>query len=201
MKINLEAIGAATAITVSIAALFIAWDQSQVMRAQQHASVWPMLYGVVTIDNGENEHFLSLDVQNVGVGPALIRYADITINGKSVATFDEFDKKVLAPLENQSRSIRASSLSGLVGAGQSRNALRISWQMSEQTSPKFSEMAMSFIGDDSIDVDMEICYCSVFDKCWMANDDQVASPEPVDACPAMKDDPVSRLMDSLGNQQ
>ena len=197
MKINLEVTAATSAIIVSIAALFVAWDQSQVMRAQQHAAVWPMLNATVSLDNAEDTHFLSLDIRNVGVGPALIKYSEVEVNGKPVSTFDNFDQQVLAPLRNQSRSIRASSLSGMLGAGENRNALQISWQMSEETSPKFAEVTMSFLGGNSVEINMEICYCSVFDRCWQTNNEQSADPHPVEECPKMEMDPIERLMSSL----
>ena len=43
LKSNLQSLGSVAAITVSVVALYVAWDQSRVMRAQQHADVWPAL--------------------------------------------------------------------------------------------------------------------------------------------------------------
>ena len=200
MKINLEVTAATTAIIVSIAALFVAWDQSQVMRAQQHAAVWPMINATVTLDNSEDEHFLSLDIQNVGVGPALIKHSEVRVNGTPIKTFEQFDQRVLGPISNQNRTIQASSLSGILGNGEKRAALKISWQKNEQTSSKFAEITMSFLVEDGTDINMEICYCSVFDKCWMTNNVQIAEPHPVEECPEMVVDPIERMMSSLNKQ-
>lgn len=168
----------------------MAWDQSQVMQAQQHASVWPMLYADISIDNTDKEYYLSLDLHNVGVGPAIIKYADITINNQRVDTFEMLDQQVLASLKSQKRRIRATSMSGMLGAGQSRNVMRISWTKTPEVAPLFAEMAMGFLGEDAVEIGLEICYCSVFEKCWMASDDASSTPESVESCPAMDSDPV-----------
>lgn len=196
-RLNPELFAAAAAMIVSIAALFVAWDQSQVMRAQQHASVWPVLQSDVTIDSDENGYFVAFDIHNLGVGPALIKYAELRVNGQAMVDFETFDRLVLVEELTSGRTIRSSSMSGIIGANQSRSVLKISWPIDDVTTKAFSQLATKYSEVDSPNISLVMCYCSVFDKCWYANEDTSIAPHETDSCPDMQNDPIRNLIESL----
>ncbi|WP_100643587.1 hypothetical protein [Alteromonas facilis] len=197
MKLNLETLAAVTAIIVSVAALFVAWDQSQVMRAQQHASVWPIVDVDMTIDADESSLYIALEAVNLGVGPALLKSSSLSINGQAIETFEEFDNLALVPELQGTRRIFSSPLRGIMGAGQSKTILRISWEQTEENKAAFVKLASKYIGDDAADIDVGVCYCSVFDKCWSFNEDSNSEPTLVEHCPTMEQDPIEKLMRSI----
>ncbi|MEL7130550.1 MAG: hypothetical protein AAGK23_13485, partial [Pseudomonadota bacterium] len=72
------------ALVSSMVAVFIAWDQGRVMRAQQHADVLPVLQidGIISNETFGSE--LGLRISNTGVGPARIYSVALAINGTPV---------------------------------------------------------------------------------------------------------------------
>ncbi|MFC3092731.1 hypothetical protein DRW07_00755 [Alteromonas sediminis] len=198
---NLETIAALTAIVVSIAALFIAWDQSQVMRAQQHASVWPMVDTRVSIAKDDKAYFLSIDIKNVGVGPALLNQATFTAQDKPLLTFEQLDEFLLESQFEGNRQIHSSSLSGVLGAGEARVVLKVSWPITDKNTEAFRQLASNFMGDSAVDLDINLCYCSVFDKCWRTQDERSSPSAFVGYCPVQETDPIETLMGSLSSSQ
>jgi len=196
---NTETIAALTAIIVSIAALFIAFDQSMVMRAQQHASVWPMVSTTVTLASDEQNYFISIDTKNVGVGPALLNQASFNAQDKPLTDFAELDELLLTSEFEGSRQIQSSSLSGVLGAGETRVVLRIDWPVTDKNTSVFRKLAMRFMGENAIDLDVNLCYCSVFERCWKTQGQSNTLSTSVDYCPAQEVDPIETLMGSLSD--
>jgi len=66
-----------SAVAISAAAAFIAWDQAQTAKVQKDASVLP----AIQIDRFENDEGASIsvgfDVENAGIGPAFMRSATL----------------------------------------------------------------------------------------------------------------------------
>ena len=58
---HLQAVGTLAAAIAALIALFVAWDQGRVMRAQQHASVMPILAGSVQIDESGDQFEISIE--------------------------------------------------------------------------------------------------------------------------------------------
>ncbi len=63
-------------------ALYAALNESQAVRQQTAASVWPYVQLMINdTDDGESAYF-ALSLDNVGVGPAKMRGVLLTLNGK-----------------------------------------------------------------------------------------------------------------------
>jgi len=81
-----------TAIFISFCAFFVSIYQTQalklqteIMQEQQHASVWPRLFaGRLTGPKTYN-----YNLQNDGVGPAIIKYVEISLDGKIYKTWED----------------------------------------------------------------------------------------------------------------
>ena len=73
----LEGVITVGALVTSAAAVYIAWDQANTMRVEQHASVLP----AIQIDRFEEFSnaglIIGFTVENAGVGPAFIRKAHL----------------------------------------------------------------------------------------------------------------------------
>ena len=87
---KVEMLIAICAVVTSAIAVFIAWDQGRVMRAQQHGSVYPVLQadGYVSADPHVRE--IGVRFRNSGVGPALIESVDMLKDGERLVSLNAY---------------------------------------------------------------------------------------------------------------
>ena len=134
-------------------------EQTRLMQSQSRASVWPYVsIGYAINDEGERRGY-TWQIGNDGVGPARIESVVMTLDGKPVhrwrelfralfgdvavpATYSQIYGRVLPPSTNRETTIDALHLTDMAQA------------------------KAFFAAQDRID--MTICYCSVYDDCWIA---------------------------------
>jgi len=178
-KSNHQVITAIGAMTVGLAALFVAWDQAQVMRAQQHGAVVPALQidAFTRTDGGVLS--VGLRVANNGVGPAIVRDVRVIRDGEPIDRLDAMFASL--PVEQLDRSW--VTLTGrVIAPGELITPISVEWDAEN-------------VGTDAIAAlftewerwDTEICYCSVFDRCWIATV-EVQDRRPAASCPDPSDD-------------
>jgi hypothetical protein len=134
-------------------------EQTRLMQSQSRASVWPYVAIGYAINNEGANRGYTWQIGNDGVGPARIESVSVTLDGKPVhhwrevfhalfgdaavpATFSQIYGRVLPPSTNRETTIDALHLTDM------------------QQAKAF------FAAQDRID--MTICYCSVYDDCWIA---------------------------------
>lgn len=169
---------AVCALFSSIIAIWVAWDQSRVMRAQQDGMVFPVLQIDGFVSTEEEKIAMGLRIENSGVGPAIIEAVSLSTNGEKVDS--------LEPYRGSLPTGYTISWSGLVGraVAPSRNfdVLRLEWAR-DKISPEQLDAAASSWGE----LDIEICYCSVFNKCWIETMG-ISRAQPVRSCPVSEKD-------------
>ena len=86
----LEGVITAGALITSAAAVYIAWDQAQVMHAEQHAQVFPAIQidPIDSYTNGDGVK-LGFTVENAGVGPAFIHHAQLVSKGEAFTGYEQ----------------------------------------------------------------------------------------------------------------
>lgn len=183
LKTNHQVLTAVGAMFVGAAALFIAWDQARVMRAQQHGAVVPALQVDAFTRTDEGVLSVGLRVANNGVGPAFIRDITVLRDGHPVSEIDGMFAALPAP---QDRSW-FNMTDRVIAPGDTVTPIAVDWPMDVVTGEAIAAMFAEWERWDT-----EICYCSVFDRCWIAtvqhqNRRQVAS------CPAPGDDVFERF--------
>lgn len=158
-----QALIALAALILSVCGLFIAIYEASLIRRSQRAAAWPHVRIGASIEKGD----ISLWVRNVGVGPARIRSAAITHNGEVQADWNGLLESLLG--ENSERVSGSFSLiNGVVlGAGSDGETI-FSLAAAHQTP---DSRAIPQLGRGLTDgsVDIEVCYCSVYEDCWTAN--------------------------------
>jgi len=135
-------------------------EQTRLMQSQARAGIWPYLaIGYSLSVEGEKQGYI-WQIDNDGVGPARIESVTMTLDGKPVrswreifrafygeaavaATYSKVYGKVLPPNTNRETTIEAVHI----------------------TDP---EQARAFYAAQDR-LDMTICYCSVYDDCWIAH--------------------------------
>jgi len=170
---KVEFLVAICALLTSAMAVYMAWDQGRVMRAQQHGMVYPVLqvdgFGNYNKEFGE----IGLIVSNSGVGPALIESVNFKIDDERYGEFSDYVDTL-----PETRDVNWSGITGrAIAPGDSIKPLRIFWPPTENDPAILQRVSI-----DSQNWKLEICYCSVFARCWLTQELGQSRAKPVDAC-------------------
>ncbi|MEO0883170.1 MAG: hypothetical protein AAFY34_10595 [Pseudomonadota bacterium] len=172
------------ALVSSMVAVFIAWDQGRVMRAQQHADVLPVLQIDGIISNESYGSELGLRITNTGVGPARIYSVDLTIDGERVDS--------LVPIIEGLPFTRNVSWRNVAGRSLAPSAdivpVSIKWKTGE-----IDQGELLAFGQTSETWIIQICYCSVFDRCWKTRRLGSSFADRVDSCDLSETDIFTEL--------
>lgn len=179
------------AMLVGIAALFVAWDQGRVMRAQQHGAVFPVLQVDGFVSNTPGESALGIRISNNGVGPALIRGVSLYRDGEPQTNLDAYRATLPGGYD--------LSWSGLTGRALAPNEqvspIRLSWPVDAITSAELYQAASEWDRWD-----LKVCYCSVFGRCWESSPVGGALAERVRHCTPASEDVFERLGETTSAQ-
>jgi len=181
-QLNFETFGAIGAIIVSLAALFVAWDQAVVMRRQQHAAVMPIITVDMSINQNETANVIELGITNVGVGPAIVLSATPTMDGEPSTRWHLMANQIFGTDFEEPIQLSASTAASVLGPNESETVLGIRWPRNETGDAKLIEIARGVTGDTFPAIEMDLCYCSVFDRCWTVGGSDLSFPEPAEQC-------------------
>ncbi|MEA1940649.1 MAG: hypothetical protein U9P68_00225 [Pseudomonadota bacterium] len=166
------------AMLVGIAALFVAWDQGRVMRAQQHGAVVPVLQLDGFLMSRPETRSIGLRVYNNGVGPAMVESVSVRRDGVAMSDFSQLFEYVP---DDQDRSW--ASLAGrTLAPGGMIEPIMVVWPRDALEGSDLGALLEEWARWEA-----EACYCSVFDRCWTTNTSN-ARPQPVRQCVAQQDD-------------
>lgn len=160
LKSNHHSVTALTAILVSVVALFVAWDQSRVMRAQQHGALIPIVELGRTLSNDDSGVSVEINIFNEGVGPAFVENVSLMRNGVVVTSAAEL-VAALPPTTGRSWG-HANGMT--LGIDESSRLLTLSWAAGEIDTEAFYQMI-----EDLDEWQVVACYCSVFGRCWLTS--------------------------------
>jgi hypothetical protein len=168
---HFETVGSITAIVVGVAALFVSFDQSRVMREEIRASIWPALQVDGYVSREGDIVAIGLSVQNAGVGPALVERVTIRHDGEPVP-----DLETLHQLMRPDGDLSFQTLSGrIVAAGSIVRPFELRSAVEEEIDT--TDMMRSIQSNWSA----EVCYCSTLGQCWVSGVSS-APPEEVGRC-------------------
>ncbi|MEP7044278.1 MAG: hypothetical protein ABI843_14535 [Dokdonella sp.] len=166
-------LGNLLALCVSLLALVIGAYQTHLMQGQARASVWPYLTIGTTYTNDADTDGFILQIDNFGIGPAKVGSVKLALDGKPLRSWEE----VLDVLGVESVNYSTSSLSGdVIPPNLNRETTIGAIRVNEREAAKVFNDAKSRFS-------LEICYCSVYDECWISRW-QRAGVEPVARCTA-----------------
>ena len=126
LKSNHNSVTALGAITVSMIALFVAWDQSRVMRAQQHAEVWPALQIESSFMTADDLWTVVLQVTNDGIGPAIVESASASIEDTSLNTWEDLQQFLSPDLDT--RFFTGYAQREILAPGETSIMARMTWE-------------------------------------------------------------------------
>jgi len=177
-----------SAVVLSLCGLSISLYEASLIREQQRASVWPNVAVGVSI-TGERFQF---NASNSGVGPARVEATRLTYRSETLDRWRDLIDRV-ADVPQDSVGVTYSILGARV--------------MPEESQEKIFEVDIDRPAERNVvdslwqsvqdgDVDIEVCYCSVYDECWQSSmqarvqqlrdpSQSTENPRPVASCDAL----------------
>ena len=170
--IRLDLVIAVCALLVSAAATGASWWQSRVIADQLSAQVWPYL----SIQTTYNPDGVALDVLNDGLGPAIVRSAVLTIDGKPVSNPADAVRLIFTNRKGRRMGSQLSDIGPgvVIRASATQRVFRL---IAPWAVPQFAAASKR--------VDFSVCYCSLLGNCWQVAMSQTGDPVPVRTCPAV----------------
>ena len=145
---------AGTAFFVSVCSLFIYIYQSKIMAEQQQVAVWPRVQW-----SRSNVQGFEFNVENKGVGPALVRKVQMSFNGMPVKGNSELVKTVMGA--ERAIAWQNSTMEGrALSPGENATLFKI------------ADDAEAKLFNDKLRAGkfaMEITYCSIYGRCWISS--------------------------------
>lgn len=160
------------AVLMSMVSIFIAVHHGQTMEKLVEANSWPNISFGNSNEMAGAPRTIALAVRNTGVGPARIDTFEVFYEDKPVRNFPQLLKLCCdATSQYFSTSLvrdevlpaREEIDFATFGAGPNKPDV---WEALNQK---------------RMGVRVRVCYCSVFDECWV-KDSRVARPDPVKQC-------------------
>lgn len=168
----LSNITSGVALAVSVFALAIGAWQTRLMQGQARASVWPFLSIGYTYSSNTDADGFVWHIDNNGVGPARVETVALQLDGKPMKNWTEVLKALGAtsPINVSTTSFSGDVIPPSLNRETTINAIRVHQR----------EVATLF--KSAVDrFKMDVCYCSVYDDCWVAHW-QKTKVDPVARC-------------------
>jgi len=170
-----DALAAIIAALVGLLALCVSAYTAYIQHQQVRAQVWPYL------EAGNDDGNRAIFVYNKGVGPAIVKSAQVFIDGKPQTSWAD----VLTALGLPPHQYVQSTLNpDVISPGEQVRV--IGFHDDEHWKP-FRSAALDRMT-------MNICYCSTLDECWMYSDQHPVGYKaiaqlvhPIDRCPNLSD--------------
>jgi len=166
----------APAFLISIGVAYFTFVQAEATEKMQIATVWPHVTADTSnlAENGEPQ--MRLNLANQGVGPALIKGMEVSYRGKAYPDPHALLRACCVP-DGAIRLIISTSNGEVMRPGEEIDFLRFAPDALPVGGFERFEAARGEIG-------IRVCYCSVFDDCWIADNEREGDPKPVEQCPA-----------------
>jgi hypothetical protein len=143
---------ATLAVVIGICTMVVYIYQARVMSKQLHTSVWPY----VEVISSQGNSGISIGVSNKGAGPAIIKTNRIVLDGKAHKE-NKLDS-VLELITGRKIARNYTTVeSRVMAAGEHFNFVEINDR---------SDMLALHSALRMHTLEIEVCYCSIYDDCW-----------------------------------
>ena len=169
---------ALTALVVSVASLFVARHQAQVMDRQLAASVWPLLQSFTSnLDERGQSGVSKLSVLNAGVGPLRIRSFRVSYRGRPMSGPGALFRACCAGGDTLHAPawVESYTYGRVLRPGEQVDYLTV------ERDPRVRPDAYDAFERARDQIAVRACYCSVLDDCWVKGEED-PEPVPVKSC-------------------
>lgn len=187
-SISFETVGSVSAMVVGVASLFVAMNEAGSVRRQQAAAVLPIVKMTTFNSSSDEGTIVSLEVENVGIGPAFIEAERMSLDGTPIIpsegqTAASALREVIAD-DVGDAGFWTSRLEGeIMRSGDSFPLFSATWRPETEGRGAYAGALIRRLFND---LDLEICYCSVFDECWETTVNAEERPKPIKSCEAFE---------------
>lgn len=174
-RIQAEMIVGISAVLIGVCALFVSFYETRLMREQQRSAVLPILelsrsHYINQLDADPDKWRLSLQAENVGIGPARILDFHVRVDGKAHRTWQSAMQALLG-VESKIRYGQSSINGRTIPPDRMVTMFDLSeTKYANDIVAEFDRLSYS------------ACYCSVFDECWITRYSDLGSSEPIATC-------------------
>jgi hypothetical protein len=162
-------------LLISAISLWVAVSANRTQERMLAASVWPSLQFGTSNISPEGEPQIALDLLNRGIGPARIRWAEVSHDGTPVQNLRVLLKECCGH-EGDSYGFSSGLRQRVLGADEWIQLVRIPREGQ-------AEALWQALDEARHEMRLRACYCSVLDDCWLL-DSRQEEAEPVKQCPA-----------------
>ena len=120
-----------------------------------------------------------LNISNVGAGIAHIQKVTLSQKGEGIITYEQFEGAIMTGRMRLWSELTETSSSGYLRAGES--IVPVSYRMGAAEADLRSYLRGEW-GRPVDQVNVEVCYCSVFEDCWSVNYLDKKVPRVVQSC-------------------
>jgi hypothetical protein len=152
-----------SAVLLSVCGLFISMYEASLIREQQRASVWPN----VEVGPSLGSDTLKIFVDNTGIGPARIKSASVIYKGEVKKNWPDLIRSF--EFDEQDVSDYQSLINGRVlppSSDEKELVFRVA-STSQDMDQNLAYKLSNAIRNKRLNV--KLCYCSVYDECWIAS--------------------------------
>ena len=185
-----EMIIAVCAVITSVVALFIGWDQARIMRLQQKAEIWPILQVTHLNDVSNGAVTYRVEVENAGVGPALIeKHIILMPDAPATEDFGEMLAYLTSDMSDDASKGFLAIDSRVVRQGTSVLPIHAAWDATEENVAAMNRLVTEFVDGPREAPGVFVCYCSILDECWVSSTlSKQARPAKVKSCTTLERD-------------
>ena len=201
-RIDIGLTTAICALFVSIVALFVGIKEIRIAEDVGKAEVLPIIdidFGYVP-KQGDGEvvsQYFDVVLSNVGAGIAHIQKVSLSQHGEQITHYVDFEDAVMTRRMRSWSELVETSSTGYLRAGESITP--VSYKLGRTAESDLSNYLRGNWGVPMDQVDVHVCYCSVFEECWAINFLDRKVPEPVENCGI--DDEVSDVFNEFIEQK
>ena len=184
---HMEVFVSLAALITAVGAVVITLEQTSVMREEAELerknariSVMPAVWVATHIGDTEDDSYYKVVLTNKGLGPAVIEGFDVRYKGQPVKNWDELARKMAASINSEKsfvdavlRSARSPVSPGLMLESGGESAPLEVFGGDEPDGIRVLMRA-------SRDLEISVCYCSLYEDCFRTNLFQ--RPQPVEVC-------------------
>lgn len=173
----LDRVLSGAAMLVAICSLAIAVYEARMTREHDKLSVWPY----VTASNSYSGRDYTFTVTNVGLGPARIRSFQVLVDGTPQKSWGAVARRFVAKPDSMQSVYSSFGRGSVLLPGAKSTLFAISPGLAAR---EFAQHA------STPQMNVRICYCSLYDECWVFDDSHNEDPKAVSDCPY---DPATNL--------
>jgi hypothetical protein len=142
-----------SAAAIALCALLFSFYQGYLVRDHNRKSVRPL----IVIGGLHDEKGSGFRIGNEGLGPGIIQWFEVTVNGKPVKNWMEFYEAVGLPGTFSARYLNPTQAT-VIRPGRSEDLFWVSPGPADNT-----------LRTTKAVITMRLCYCSIYDECWLAS--------------------------------